>query len=74
MLLQRFADLADKNGLESYLEATVAGYPLYKKVGFEVVELAAVDLVKWGDPVHKPYLMVRKPRQRATDETMDKVP
>jgi GNAT superfamily N-acetyltransferase len=31
-------DLADEEGLPSYLEATPAGYPVYQKLGFEEVD------------------------------------
>jgi hypothetical protein len=34
MALQWAFDQADRDGLDCYLEATPAGYPMYKKCGF----------------------------------------
>lgn len=62
MILKHFADEADKLGLESYLEASEKGQPLYEKFGYETVEVFVVDLSKWDGPEKSENcLMVRKP-------------
>ncbi|KAM3534237.1 hypothetical protein MY4038_002477 [Beauveria bassiana] len=63
MLLQYFADEADKHGLESYLEASDEGRPLYEKFGYETVQVLVTDFSKWGGPDKvENCLMLRKPR------------
>lgn len=63
MLLQHFADEADKRGLESYLEATDEGRPLYEKFGYETVDKLVTDFGKWGGPDNvETCLMLRKPK------------
>ncbi|OAQ95755.1 hypothetical protein LLEC1_07330 [Akanthomyces lecanii] len=63
MLLQHFADVADKHGLESYLESTDEGRPLYEKFGYETVEVMVTDFSKWGGPDRfETCLMLRKPK------------
>ncbi|EGX94648.1 acetyltransferase, GNAT family [Cordyceps militaris CM01] len=62
MLLRHFADLADEHGLESYLEASEEGRPLYEKFGYETVEVLVTDFSKWGGPERfENCLMLRKP-------------
>lgn len=63
MLLQHFADEADKRGLESYLESTDEGRPLYEKFGYETVEVMVTDFSKWDGPAKfETCLMLRKPK------------
>ncbi|KAJ3474130.1 hypothetical protein NLG97_g9976 [Lecanicillium saksenae] len=63
MLLQHFADEADKRGLESYLEASDEGRPLYEKFGYETVEVMVTDFSKWGGmDKYETCLMLRKPK------------
>ena len=58
MLLEKGAEIADKERLDSSLVATAAGAPLYTKVGFKDVEGGEwqLDLRPWGQDetvVHK---------------------
>ena len=46
--MQWGADAADKAGLFCWLEASTAGYHLYRKKGFEDVDVIEVDTRKWG--------------------------
>jgi hypothetical protein len=48
MLLEKGTQLGDKAGLDIYLQASLMGAPLYKKFGFEVVEVQEVDLSQYG--------------------------
>lgn len=60
MLLKWGAEEADRLGLESYLEASPEGKPLYEKSGFTTVDTFTVDMSKWGGPAsHSTALMVR---------------
>ncbi|OAA69076.1 acetyltransferase, GNAT family [Cordyceps fumosorosea ARSEF 2679] len=63
MLLKRWAERADEHGLESYLEATEEGRPLYEKFGYETVDVLVTDFSKWGGPdKFETCLMLRKPK------------
>lgn len=54
------AEIADQYGLPCYLEASADGYPLYKKIGFEDVDLLDLDLTKWGrQGIHRWVCMIR---------------
>jgi hypothetical protein len=59
-------EIADKEGIETYLESTEDGYPLYLRLGFvNVGSDVEVDVSKWtgieGDLLKFP-VMVRQPR------------
>lgn len=60
MLLKWGAAEADRLGLDSYLEASPEGRPLYEKSGFTSVDTLTVDMSPWGGPAsHSTELMVR---------------
>jgi N-acetylglutamate synthase-like GNAT family acetyltransferase len=61
-LLQAGFDAAEKLGLtEAYIEASQAGYPLYRKWGWEDVDVIAVDWSKYGAKMtNRTICMVRK--------------
>jgi N-acetylglutamate synthase-like GNAT family acetyltransferase len=61
-LLQAGFDIADKLGLtEAYIEASQAGYPLYRKWGWEDVDAIIIDKSKYGGKeLHNTICMVRK--------------
>lgn len=42
-LLRYGLDIADKEGKQTYIEASDAGYPLYAKLGWEVVDLIDIE-------------------------------
>ena len=70
LLLERVVDLARREGLHVYLQASPSGYPLYRKLGFEDVEHFDVDLgtLAGGEPggeSHRTVLM----RLRAQGES-----
>jgi hypothetical protein len=48
MLLDKGTRMADKAGLDMYLQASLMGVPLYGKFGFGVVEVQEVDLSRYG--------------------------
>lgn len=59
-------DLADKEGLQCYLESSPAGYPLFKKVDFEDVTEMEIELNKYKDHGYGQYkykhiVMIRPP-------------
>ena len=48
-LLRWGTEIADREGLRCWLEASPHGYPLYKRFGFEAVDVLDLDLArKWG--------------------------
>lgn len=47
-LLEWGLDMADREGLETFIEASPAGKPLYEKMGWRVVGFTDVDLRRWG--------------------------
>ena len=54
------AAVADQHGLPSYLEASPAGYQLYRKFGFEDLENIDMDLTRWGvEGTHRFVCMIR---------------
>ncbi|MCJ1400183.1 hypothetical protein MMC11_003387 [Xylographa trunciseda] len=68
-LLQRYMDVVDEKGWESWIDASPAGMGLYQKLGWEQVGGVTVDLGQYGG--EKGYMettvsMVRKPKGVAT--------
>jgi hypothetical protein len=64
MLLRHVLDIADKEGRKTYIEATPAGHPVYRKLGFEDVDVIKVDLRKYGgDRVGTNVCMLRQPHE-----------
>ena len=63
MLLSHVLSLADAEGRKTYVESTVTGYPVYKKFGFQDIDLLSMDLSKWGgkEPGIN-TIMLRQPR------------
>lgn len=60
MLLKWGAEQADRLGLDSFLEASPEGKPLYERKGFKEVETLVTDFSKWGGPSDEhTALMVR---------------
>lgn len=54
MLLRHGLELADREGRKTYIESTVAGHPLYLKLGWKDVDLIDVR----GKPN---WIMIRDP-------------
>lgn len=50
-LIKHGLAVADELDLPTWLEASEAGYPLYKKLGFEDVETHDVDFAQYGGDV-----------------------
>jgi GNAT superfamily N-acetyltransferase len=48
LLLKEGLERVDKAGVESYLEASMMGKPLYARWGYEPVKNIALDLRRWG--------------------------
>ncbi|GAP86277.1 putative gnat family protein [Rosellinia necatrix] len=62
-LLRSVLDLADREGLSAYLEASHAGAPLYQKLDFQVVDTLEFDRSETGIATPATlHVMVRKPR------------
>jgi len=57
-------DLADKENLPAYLEATPAGYAVYKKNGFEDIDAITFDFKPFSDRDGSIKItnMIRQPR------------
>lgn len=49
LLVQYGLDIADRDGIESYLESTKPGYNLYKRSGFEDHSMINLEIGKWTD-------------------------
>lgn len=53
---------ADQSLCRVYLEATIAGYPMYIKHGFKAVEEIAVDRASYGGTgIETFWIMIRDP-------------
>ena len=61
MILRWGAEEADRLGLESYLEASPEGKPLYEKSGFVGVDDFTVDMSQWGGPESHTTVLMRRP-------------
>lgn len=58
---------SDAVGLPAYLNAFPGAHGFYKKMGFEVVDQADIDLGEWGTKfrgygVYRSYAMLHRPR------------
>lgn len=63
MLLNYGIALADAEGRKVHLEATPEGERLYRKLGFQDVEVLTFDLSTWGGKeTGRNTIMVREPR------------
>ena len=51
MLMDWGVEMAKRDGVPAYLEATAAGVPLYAKHGFKVLGEQSVDLSDYGAPL-----------------------
>ncbi|KAK8222754.1 acyl-CoA N-acyltransferase [Phyllosticta capitalensis] len=66
LLLQWGLERADAAGLPVYIEATPAGFPVYRKLGFEPLETHTFDLAKYGlEGTDTHTIMMRQPGPRA---------
>ncbi|KAI0426688.1 hypothetical protein F5Y09DRAFT_56494 [Xylaria sp. FL1042] len=61
-LLGSVLDLADREGLAAYLEATRVGVSLYQKLGFKTVETLKFERTGAGNAPATLHVMVREPR------------
>ncbi|EEP82536.1 predicted protein [Uncinocarpus reesii 1704] len=60
-------DKADELGARIYLESTPAGYPVYLKYGWDLVEECVIDYTRFGGAGSQTFLlMIRNPRASAT--------
>ncbi|QDS67632.1 hypothetical protein FKW77_004467 [Venturia effusa] len=48
LLMKRYLDAVDEEGIEAYLEASEAGRPLYARYGFKPISEKTFDLEKYG--------------------------
>lgn len=65
-LLKHVLDMADAEGRKAYIEATAAGFPVYKKLGWKVIDklefdIDEKDLVKGGETTWYNWVMMREP-------------
>lgn len=66
MMLQWGAEQADRAGLESYVESSVMGKPLYERFGYEPFKGMHFDLSKYGGQGFDTFtLMIRPPQRRS---------
>ena len=64
-LLQRYLDMLDEKGWESWIDASPAGMGLYQKLGWEQVGGVTIDLGKFGGEtglMETTVSMLRKPK------------
>lgn len=60
-------DHAEKIGLPAYLEASIFGYPLYKRLGFHDIDKVVIRAEEWGGDYDKVYVaMVKEPPKSVT--------
>jgi len=65
MLTRWGCEIAEKNGVPTYLQSSPAGYQAYRKCGFKGVYATDVDLEDFGlDCIYRNWLMVRYPPAR----------
>ncbi|KAM0816152.1 hypothetical protein AB5N19_01953 [Seiridium cardinale] len=66
-LMVPMLDIADAQGIATYLEATPAGKPVYEKLGFREVDALDFDLnrlTKDLDGIYRLTVMIRQPQTR----------
>ena len=61
------AEKADELGLQSYLEASPAGRPLYERMGFERVRDIPFDAREWGMDRDMPHVCMVRPVKAAAN-------
>lgn len=67
MLIQYGCDIADQRGILGVLTASAAGESLYKKHGFEIVQVTPLDLRPYGvEETEMRRRMIRQPKRKAT--------
>ena len=58
--------MADREGLQTYLQSQMVAHELYRRLGWEDVECLDTDLSKWGSDkeleTHRIVCMLRSPR------------
>ncbi|KAK2765098.1 hypothetical protein FQN54_008797 [Arachnomyces sp. PD_36] len=57
LLIGYGSDIADKEGVETYLESTPPGYELYKRNGFQDVGTISLDIGKWSGKEGEMYVI-----------------
>ena len=66
MLLRHLVSVADRELLDSYLQAQMVAHELYRGFGWEDVEVLDTDLDQWSPEmklgVHRVVCMLRHPR------------
>lgn len=62
MLIRPGLEAADKDGAQTFIEATPAGLPLYLKHGWELVHKMTIDMRPHGGTGIEPMpLLIREP-------------
>lgn len=65
MLVKWGCEIADDEGIPAYLEATPIGYPVYRRQGFEDVDVVELDFSRWGGEESEKFTaMTRPPRKQ----------
>jgi len=68
MLLRHAFEMADREGKKIYIEATDAGFPVYKRLGFVQIDEVVVDVSKWGGKeLKRNRCMMREPVSEKTE-------
>jgi predicted N-acetyltransferase YhbS len=63
-LLQEGLDTTDEKGLPAILGASIKGYGLYKKVGFEDVDFVEINLGDYGGDGISRYVAMIRPAKK----------
>jgi hypothetical protein len=63
-LINHVLDMADREGKQTYLDATDEGWYVYSKLGFEVKGTVEIDLTKYGgEGTARSRNMIRQPKK-----------
>lgn len=61
LLLKWGCDEADRLGIDSYLEATTKGRPLYEKYGYVKTGMFSEDFTRFGGPKDSNICLMARP-------------
>jgi predicted acetyltransferase len=66
LLLEHFTKIADEKRLPAYVEATPAAVGIYRKYGFEQVDILRLELDRWKQGAYYNLCMIRRANAQST--------